>query len=172
MIRTWIIAWAVGAALLAAGGLLVIEDGLFDATATTPHSQIVAWATHTAFVNSVTRESAGVRAPPAFTADEVRAGFGAYHQDCEMCHGGPGVPRAVWASGMTPTPPFIIDAARRFSPAQLYWIVDHGVKMTAMPAWRGTESEGRIWDIVAFLQSLPYLSARQYRQLSEPPSRP
>jgi mono/diheme cytochrome c family protein len=164
IVRTWLAAWIVAGALAGAAALAVVEFGLFDATATTPHSPMVAWATHTAFVNSVSLR-AGRRAPAGFTADQVIAGAGLYDQHCAMCHGGPGTPRAAWVAGMNPTPPYIIDAGRRFSPAQLHWIISRGVKMTGMPAWRGVETPAQTWDVVAFLEALPYLDQGAYRRV-------
>jgi hypothetical protein len=35
---------------------------------------------------------------------------------------------------MNPTPPYIVDAGRKFSPAQLQFVITLGVKMTGMPA--------------------------------------
>jgi mono/diheme cytochrome c family protein len=163
--RVWLAAWIVGGALLGAGALAVVEGGLFDTTATTPHGPLVAWATHTAFLNSV-RHHARPGPPPEFTQSQVVDGFALYQAHCVMCHGGPGVARADWVAGMNPTPPYIIDAARRFTAPQLYWVVSRGVKMTGMPAWRGVESPAQTWDVVALLESLPYLSQDDYRRLA------
>jgi mono/diheme cytochrome c family protein len=147
------------------GALVVIESGLFNATATTPHLRIVGWAAHSAFIHSVRVRSGDVQAPARFSEAEVTAGFHRYDADCAMCHGAPGVPRAPWVRGMTPTPPFLLDAARRWTPAQLYWIVGRGIKMTAMPAWSETRSDGQIWDTVAFLEALPRLSPADYARM-------
>ena len=123
------------------------------------------WAAHAAFISSVKARSGDIRAPAHFTRAEVAAGFHQYEADCVMCHGGPAVPRQAWVQGMTPTPPFLLDAARRWTPAQLYWIVGQGIKMTAMPAWRITRTGGEVWNLVAFLEILPYLSALDYAHM-------
>lgn len=155
----------LGLAAVGASGLSVIEFGLFDATATKSHAPLVAWATHSAMIHSVRVRAAGIIPPARFTGAEVLAGFADYDSKCAMCHGGPGVGRATWVSGMTPTPPFLVDAANQWTPAQLDFIVRDGVKMTAMPGWRTTMSEGQIWDLVAFLEALPYLSAGDYANM-------
>jgi mono/diheme cytochrome c family protein len=48
------------------------------------------------------------------------------------------------------------------SPAEQFWMIKHGVKMSAMPAWGRTHSDTLMWDMVAFIQVLPHLSASQY----------
>jgi hypothetical protein len=73
---------------------------------------------------------------------------------------------------MNPTPPYIVDAGRRFSPAQLDFIITHGVKMTGMPAWLESETSAQTWQVVAFLEALPYLDAATYRLIIAKRSQP
>jgi mono/diheme cytochrome c family protein len=51
------------------------------------------------------------------------------------------------------------------SPGEVFWIIKHGVKLSAMPAWGRTHSDTLIWDMVAFVQKLPGLTADQYKTL-------
>ena len=156
---------AGGAALgagLGVGGLAVVEFGLYDTASTVPHPKLVSWALHTTFQRSVRLRAQGTAAPTQFTAAQVDAGLRQYVADCEQCHGGPGVSRADWVRGLEPTPPFLLDEAYRFTPAQLDWILERGVKMSAMPSWGETRSHDQIWSIVAFLEALPGLSPAQY----------
>ncbi len=165
--RSWM--WlAAGVALtfaaLGAGGLLVVGAGLFDARASTAHGAIAAWATHTTMINSMKRTARGVQAPAAFTPAETIAGMHLYEQQCMMCHGGPGVPRAAWVQGMNPSPPFLLDASRHWTRGQLFWVVKNGVKMTGMPAWGISEDDGRIWDMVAFLEAMPQMKPADFQK--------
>jgi mono/diheme cytochrome c family protein len=167
--RAGLIGWVAGGAtalvVAAAGGLVVVYSGIFDAAATTPHLPFIAWATHTTMKNSVRWRAEPIRAPAAFTQAQVIAGLRDYDQNCAACHGGPGVSRARWASAMTPTPSYLLDAARRWTAPQLDWIVAHGVKMTAMPGWSEVRSNAQVWDLVAFLEALPSLSPSDYARL-------
>ena len=147
---------------LGVGALAVVEFGLFNVTAVKPHAPAVAWITHEAMIRYFKIHALGMKTPPAFTQAQVLAGFQDYDTKCTLCHGGPGVPRATWVDGMTPTPPYILDSARQWTPAELNLIVGDGVKMTPMPGWRTTLSDGEIWNIVAFLEALPLISPRQY----------
>ena len=113
-----------------------------------------------------------VTAPRSFTPDRLYAGFRAYDSECAMCHGAPGVDRARWVKGMTPPPPYLLDAARVWSRKDLYWIVGRGVKMTGMPAWRATRSDADVWNVVGFLEMLPCISAYDYQQLRQTGGRP
>ena len=66
------------------------------------------------------------------------------------------------SQGLYPAAP---ELARRddLSPAEQFWVIKHGVKLTAMPAWGKTHNDELIWDMVAFLQALPKMSPQQYK---------
>ena len=162
---TWLIGVVCGFAAMGAGALVVIEGGLFNATASTPHIAAVGLAAHTAFIRSVEVRAKGVEAPTRFAPADVTAGFRDYDRSCVACHGAPGVSNASWAHAMTPPPPYLEDAARRWRPRELYWIVGQGVKMTAMPAWAEVRSDAQVWDLVAFLEALPYLTVADYARM-------
>ena len=161
----WLFGVACGLGAVGVGALVVIEGGLFNATASTPHIPAVGLAAHTAFVRSVEVRAKNLKTPTPFTASQVTAGFRDYDASCVACHGAPGVSNAGWAHAMTPPPPYLEDAARRWRPRELYWIVGQGVKMTAMPAWAEVRSSGEVWNLVAFLEALPYLSASDYARM-------
>lgn len=170
--RAFLCGAAAVVGVLALGGLATIQFGLFDTTATKQHGALLSWAAHTTFLHFTQRAADGQPAPTQFSPGQVQAGLKLYVTDCELCHGGPATPRAAWVSGINPTPPFLLDSARRWSPAELHAVISNGVKMTAMPAWRYTLSDDERWDLVAFLESLPgtrpanYLSARAALQPS------
>jgi hypothetical protein len=79
-----------------------------------------------------------------------------------MCHGAPGVRRAAWVSGITPTPPYLLDAARQWTPSELKIIIANGLKMTAMPARNVRHPDSQSWDLVAFLERLRGMPAAEY----------
>lgn len=162
-------ALGVVAALVAfgLGGLAIVNFGLFDARASTPHSPWFAWATHSTMINRSKREAGKAAAPARFTPAEMRAGFVLYDHDCAMCHGGPGLGRARFVQGMNPSPPYLLGVARTWSPSRLHWIIGNGVKMTGMPAWNAAYTDGQVWDTVAFLEALPYLSPADYQRMKQ-----
>jgi mono/diheme cytochrome c family protein len=160
--------------ILGGASLALVEFGLFDTTAETPHQPLVAWAAHETFIRFTKRHASAAPEPPPLTPQSIQAGLRIYDRDCAVCHGAPGVSRPKWVSGMEPTPPYLLSAARRWDRRQLYWIIARGVKMTAMPAWDETRPSSEIWDVVAFLDALPYLSTRDYlamRRAQQAPGR-
>ena len=160
--------------LMGVGGAVVSGFGLFAADAFTPHNPIVARIAHGTFARAV-RHKAGDAAPPRLGPAGVQAGFRRYEQDCVMCHGAPGVSRAPWVSGMNPTPPYLMNMRRRWTPAQLHWIIANGAKMTGMPAWRVSRSDAQIWELTAFVEAMSQMSAADYARMRatqpQPPAR-
>ncbi len=46
--------------------------------------------------------------------------------------------------------------------AELFWVTKNGIRFTAMPAWGPSHGDQGLWDVVAFLLTLPKLSAAEY----------
>lgn len=152
-------------AVIAVGGAGLLYSGAFNVAASAPHGAVDGWVLETAMRSSVRSRAAEIDAPRAFTAEQAQAGFREFDSECAMCHGAPGVERAAWASGLTPRPPSLENAAQRWDEAELFWIIKNGVKMTGMPAMGEHHSDEDIWNIVAFLETLPDTSPERYQEM-------
>jgi mono/diheme cytochrome c family protein len=146
----------------AVAALAVIELGLYDVMASHPHTAPAWWATTTTMERAVTRQARSIRAPARFGVADADAGFRLYEANCVGCHGAPGVGQAPGVDRLMPPPPYLVNAARIWSPSELYSIIRHGLKMTGMPAWDEAMSERETWQVVAFLQRLPKLTRADY----------
>jgi mono/diheme cytochrome c family protein len=151
--------------LVLLGGLAAIYVGIYDVAATAPHWPVTHWIMETTRVRSIKAHAAGITVPSAF-ADPATIPIGVEHfaKHCAVCHGAPGVPKGDIARGLYPPPPNLANAAPLYSPAELFWIVKHGIKMTGMPAW-SDHSDEELWAIVAFLKKLPGMSEQDYARL-------
>jgi mono/diheme cytochrome c family protein len=167
-VRRWLtLEHLVAAAILVAvaGPVLVVayvKSGLFDVAASRPHSKLMEWILHETMIASVKRHAEDVALPARVTRAQAVRGFCAYEAHCVMCHGAPAVTRQPWANGLNPAPPYLVDAAQRWKPRELHWIIRNGVKMTAMPAWRESMTEGQIDDVVSFVAAMPKMPPQTY----------
>ncbi|WP_206436043.1 c-type cytochrome [Altericroceibacterium xinjiangense] len=148
--------------LLLLVALIVVVTGAYNVAATDRHAPLVGWALDTTMQNSVESRAADLPAPVAFTPEMIAAGAGEYKAMCEHCHGGVGAGRAGWAKLMRPHPPALAEAASEWEPAEVFWIVNHGIKMSGMPAFGATHDEQTIWNIAGFVKMLPEMSAAEY----------
>lgn len=159
------------------GALAVIYGGLFNVAATDPHNEAVFWALSTTMRNSVELRAADI-AVPEDLREEARwkDGFGHYDTLCRGCHGAPGMDPSPVGQGLRPNPPDLAETVPTWSAGELFWILDHGIKMTGMPAFGPTHREEDLWSIVAFLERLPDMPPEEYRKLvqaqEEPETKP
>ena len=157
----------VGAAIAIAlivplGVYSFVRSGLFNASASRPHTKFTEWITHETMIHSVRRHAEGIELPERITRADVLAGFCTYETHCVACHGASAVAREQWVGGMEPSPPYLLDTTSRWEPQQLFWIVKNGIKMTGMPSWRDSMGDPQIWDVVAFLEAMRRLPPQTY----------
>lgn len=150
---------------VAVGAAALVWSGAISVAANDPHWRVTRWVMETARVRSIKAHTVGIT-PPGDLADRARIVGGASHfaEHCAGCHSAPGVPAEDMAEGMYPKPPVLTGTARRWTPAELFWIVRNGIKMTGMPSW-ADHGDDALWDIVAFLEKLPGISEQEYGQL-------
>ena len=157
-------------AAVAAGGVAVavavIYEGFYNVAATHQHLGPTYRVLQVALSASIERHSSGIDAPRLDEPAMIERGLGLYKAHCEQCHGAPGVAPAPFALGLTPLPTNLVHAARERTPAELYWVVKNGIKMTAMPAWQFRFSELELWAVVAGMQQLTRMTTRDYAERS------
>lgn len=156
--------------LLAVVAIGVVQTGMIDIGADTPHGDwVTKWIGH-AREQSISRRIADLK-PPAGLANPERSrrGAGNYEAMCVGCHLSPGADDSEIRQGLYPQPPNLATASAEASTegaARQFWIIKHGIMASGMPAWsKGGMDDAAIWDLVAFIQQLPKLSSEQYRQL-------
>ena len=163
--RTLIVSLLIAAIVFLLGAATVIYAGLYDIAATTPHWPATSWLLETARTRSITAQAAGIVVPPGLDDPaKVIIGVDHYAAHCAVCHGAPGVPKGDIAQGLYPPPPDLAKAAPIYTPAELFWILKHGIKMTGMPAWND-HSDDELWATVGFLQKLLVMSEEDYAKL-------
>jgi mono/diheme cytochrome c family protein len=156
---------AVAVLLLVGLGAAFVYSGLYEIGADVPHSAAVSWTIEQLRDRAIAHHARNI-APPADLGDPKRiaAGAGLYSEMCSQCHLAPGMAKTEISQGLYPAPPELVGSTD-LTPGQRFWIVKHGVKLTAMPAWGRTHDDVLIWDLAAFLGKLPSLSPAQYRAL-------
>jgi len=164
--RHWLIATLAGAALLGIiGASLGVYAGLYNVAADVPHTQPVFWLMTTARERSVAVRAKDIEVPNDLADPKrITLGAGQYAEMCAGCHLAPGMKRTEIARGLYPRAPELRRKGR-LTPAEQFWVLKHGVKMTGMPAWGVTHGDDVLWSVVAFLRKLPELSADQYQAL-------
>ena len=166
--REWRIALVAGAGailLLIVLAALAAALGAFDVAADRPDGALTRHFMAFARERSIDAHAEGIEVPKLDTPERIAEGAEHYSAMCIGCHLAPGMAENEMRPGLNPKPPLLASRPAE-DPAEQFWIVKHGIKMTGMPAWGPTHSDEEIWNIVAFLQKLPKLTSPQYRVLT------
>ena len=146
------------------GFFIFAFSGLYQVGADVPHWHVTRQAIGMVREHAVERRIADIKPPPLDDPALVKEGAEHYAEMCTGCHLAPGITDSEMRDGLYPKPPNLTRFAP--DPAESFWIIKHGLKMTAMPAWGKTHDDQKIWAMVAFLQQQPTMSVAQYRALT------
>jgi mono/diheme cytochrome c family protein len=158
------IALLFGVAAVTIAALLILL-GIFDVAADVPHSKIVWTAMQLVRDRSIAARVKDIRVPSLDDRESIEDGARHYAEMCVGCHLSPDRRASELRDGLYPKPPDL-SVRIQATPAEEFWVIKHGIKMSAMPAWGATHDDKAIWAIVAFLQTLPELSPERYQALT------
>ena len=149
--------------VVAALGGIFIYAGVYNIGADAPHSRLVYSVLDTLREKSIASYARDIKAPADLNDPKrISAGAGLYSEMCTGCHLGPGLEKSEMSQGLYPPAPELARGSAH-TPEQMFWIIKHGVKLSAMPAWGRTHEDQLIWDMVAFARQLPKMSPEQYK---------
>lgn len=156
---------ATTAAAACALGGIIVWFGLYDVAASVGHPPPVQWFLHFVMKRSVAAHAQPLTPPNLKDAKLVQRGALHFATGCAACHGAPGQLASPIAQEMTPVPPGLYGAWKDFNPNELFWIIQNGVRLTAMPAWPARERDDEIWAMVAFVEQLRTMKTSDYLAL-------
>ena len=163
----WSLVVIIGFMILA--GAAVIWSGVYDVAADSPHLKVTFWLLDEAREQSIETHSRGIVAPLLQGEQIVDRGFPHFNETCRLCHGGPGLSPLEFTQGLYPKPPLFPsrEVQQELNDVELYWVIKHGLKMTAMPSFGVNHSDEDLWAIVAFMRRLPTLSPQEYQAMAQ-----
>ena len=153
----------VAAALCAA---LFVEMGFYNIGADDHHTKLTLAMIVQLRDHSIDARLDAIQPQLTATPETIEAGAKRYASLCVGCHLAPGVGKSDLRAGLYPHPPNLAQEEVQES-RRAFWIVKHGIKMSAMPAWGKTLDDAAIWEVVAFLRKMPNMSAEDYQRLSK-----
>ncbi len=147
----------------AAAGAAFIWSGAYDIGADAKHTSLVHAVLETTRERSVKVRADKLQVPDLTAEAGIVKGAGNYAAMCVQCHMAPGMDRTELSQGLYPEPPNL--TKEKVDPAHVFWVVKHGIKASAMPAWGHSMPDADIWNVAAFLQKLPELDQAQFDQM-------
>ena len=142
---------------------LFIESGSYDISQLAPHNKLTLWIINTTTDHSIEKRSKDITVPDLSDTSKRTDGFAHYDKMCAGCHAAPGDDQKAGEKKWYPAPPKLYEYKGGPEPAETFWIIKNGIKLTAMPAYGPTHSDDDIWAITAFVTyELPKMSPEDY----------
>src|SRR5215471_14491668 len=134
----------VGAAKL---GLLPVQA---DVVPSKLEARLLGSALHAA----VARHASGKTDPMPASQENLIAGAKIYRQMCSRCHGGSRESENIYGRSFYPPAPQLPLRRTSYNDSEMFWLVKHGIRNTAMPAWGKLLSDKEIWRVVTLMRKL------------------
>ncbi len=102
--------------------------------------------------------------PVPASAEALADGRAHYADHCATCHANDGGGNTEMGRGLyPPAPDMRLAATQQLSDGELFYVIEHGIRFTGMPAWAtGTKAgEESTWHLVHFLRHLPRLTSAE-----------
>ena len=155
--------------LILALGLLLALRGFVNMRADNPPSKIETAVAGRAMDASVARAAPKITNPVTPNEKDLAAGARLYRDHCTLCHGDPAHPKSLLADSMNPPAPQFVDDKPDMPENQNFYIVQHGIRWTAMPGWKSVLNEHQLWQLVTFLSHMQDLPPAAKEVFSDTP---
>jgi len=132
------------------GGLLFTYLGYMPVNADAAPGKLETAVAGHAMDASVMRQAPKVSNPIHPTEENLLRGMLIYSMNCAQCHGEPTRKKSLGDGEYPPAPQFVEDPPD-MQDHHNFWIIKHGIRYTAMPAWEKMLSDDDIWKVTTFL---------------------
>jgi thiosulfate dehydrogenase len=112
------------------------------------------------------------QSPIVATDQNLLAGAKTYRDYCAECHGMSSGPASAAAKGMYPPPPQLFhgEDVAGDPVGETFWKVSNGIRLTGMPAFRGTLTDDQLWQVSQLLANETKLPAAVQALMAGPMS--
>ena len=112
----------------------------------------------------------GITNPVPLSEDVLKEGMEHFADHCAVCHGNDGSGNTEMGRGLYPRAPDMrLAATQNLSDAELFYIIENGVRLTGMPGWSTGTKEGETssWHLVHFIRHLPKLTDEELAEMED-----
>ena len=138
--------------------LVAVLLGLTSVGADVKPSSVERWVAATELNTAVARHAKGLQNPVSLTDENLLVGMRLYDQHCASCHGTSDGQPAGFAQGFyIKAPQFATNGVENDPENAIFWEAAHGIRFTAMPAFKNTMPDEDLWKITMFLKRMDKL---------------
>jgi mono/diheme cytochrome c family protein len=169
LLRLILIPMAIGAIVLAVASMFIKGKGFSTRDEPSRIETVVAMQFRKLAMPSEARDRKNT---VAASPEAVEAGLAHWADHCATCHANDGSGDTTIGRNLYPKAPDMRKAPTQdLTDGELFYIIEHGVRLTGMPAW-GTDPptpEGDVlgWQLVHFIRHLPKLTPEEIARMEE-----
>jgi mono/diheme cytochrome c family protein len=118
---------------------------------------------------AIPRAARAAMNPVAASPEVLMEAMEHFADHCAFCHANDGSGNADIGKGLYPKPPDMKQAATQdLSDGELFYIIQNGVRFTAMPGFATDGSQDQdSWKLVRFIRHLPMITDEELAQMKE-----
>ena len=150
----FLIGFVLGVAAILLGMYCYVRFGFVDPRADTEVGALEQKVAMPALDAAVDRRAPDVKNPIEPTDDNLIAGMNIYQTACAGCHGDIVHPHAEFGDSFYPRAPQFVEDAPDMPENQNFYIIQHGVRLSGMPAWKSSFKEQELWQVTTFLSHM------------------
>ena len=153
----FLIGFALAIVVVLTAAFCYVRFGFVDPRADLPIGWLESKIAMPALDAAVDRRAPEMHNPLPITDVNLMAGMKIYQSNCAGCHGDIQHAHTAFGDAFYPRAPQFAEDAPDMPENQNFYIIQHGVRLTGMPAWKGALSEPETWQVTTFLSHMDKL---------------
>jgi len=106
--------------------------------------------------------------PIPLSLNLIKESLAHFADHCATCHANDGSGQTPIGKNVYPKVPDLrLADTQSMSDGEIFWVIHHGIRFTAMPAWGGDDLDKDLdsWKLVHFIRHLPQLTPEELDQM-------
>ncbi len=154
----FLLGFAVAVVVVLAAGFSYVRFGFVDPRADIPVGWLESKIAMPALDSAVDRRAPETHNPLQPTDANLIAGMKIYQTNCAGCHGDTQHSHVAFGDAFYPRAPQFAADAPDMPENQNFYIIQHGIRLSGMPAWKRAFGEQETWQVTTFLSHMDKLS--------------
>lgn len=167
-LRWFLLGVLASIAIAGIGAAVVLRDARGFSARQKP-SAIEGWFARAARSVSVPADARSRANPVPNSSSSLAEAMAHWADHCATCHANDGSgDTELGKRTYPPTPDMRLPATQQLTDGELFYIIENGIRLTAMPAWGGGPlEEDESWKLVHFIRHLPQLTDAEKAEMQK-----
>ena len=155
--RGFVLGVIITLAVIFGGAYLYLRLGYFDVSAIPDPGKMEHQMANMSLDAAVDKRAPQGPNPVPLNDDVLIDAAKEYEEHCAMCHGSQNPNAMDFGDKLSPRAPNLLRRGDRDPDGNIYWIIENGIRMTGMPAWKDHMKPEEMWGIVHLLKNVKNL---------------